>query len=207
MLETAISRLLTMRGQSYGAFGRTMAQPTAAAVGGRSPSIRRRAALPAPGPETAARCRAAACLTVSEARQTTTPPVSLNFATDSHGVRSGVASSNRCGRPRLIAMKLASCGSPVTARSRWLVRRSKLSPKKCAIAFAGSEVGTSAAAGPGQKNRGCDRDEGGRGERRGPDRAQQRADAAGRSDRRSPRPRQAPTSARQRLRRRQRGRD
>ena len=55
---------------------------------------------------------------VSEARQTTTPPVSLNFATDSHGVRSGVASSNRCGRPALIAMKLASCGSPATARSR-----------------------------------------------------------------------------------------
>ena len=40
-------------------------------------------------------------------------------------------------------MKLASCGSPATARSRWLVRRSKLSPKKCAIARAGSEVGTS----------------------------------------------------------------
>ena len=41
-------------------------------------------------------------------------------------------------------MKLANCGSPVTARSFWLVRRSKLSPKKCAIARAGSEVGTSA---------------------------------------------------------------
>ena len=87
---------------------------------------------------------AAACLTVSEARQTTTPPVSLNFADLSHGVRSGVASSSRCGRPVSSAMRLASCGSPATARSRWLVRRSKLSPKKCAIARAGSEVGTSA---------------------------------------------------------------
>ena len=103
---------------------------SAAAAGGRSPATRTRAALPAPGPETAARCRAAACPTVSDARQTTTPPVSLNFATDSHGVRSGVASSSRCGRPRLIATKPASCGSPATARSRWLVRRSKLSPKK-----------------------------------------------------------------------------
>ena len=72
---------------------------SATAAGGRSPAIRTRAALPAPGRETAARSRAAACLTVSEARQTTTPPVSLNFASDSHGVRSGVASSNRCGRP------------------------------------------------------------------------------------------------------------
>ena len=51
----------------------------AAAAGGRSPSIRRRAALPAPGRETAARYRAAACLTVSDARQTTTPPVSVEF--------------------------------------------------------------------------------------------------------------------------------
>ena len=40
----------------------------------------RRAALPAPGRESAARCSAGGVPDVSEARQTTTPPVSLNFA-------------------------------------------------------------------------------------------------------------------------------
>ena len=89
---------------------------------------------------------------VSDARQTTTPPVSLNFVSVSHGVRSGAASSNRCGRPASSAIKVASCASPVTARSRWLVRRSKLSPKKRAIAVAGSDVATSPLPVQGRKS-------------------------------------------------------
>ena len=56
--------------------------------------------------------------TVSEARQTTTPPLSANFCGLSHGVRSGVASRNRCGRPRSSATRLAISASPATARSR-----------------------------------------------------------------------------------------
>jgi len=82
---------------------------------------------------------------VSDARQTTTPPVSLNLATDSHGVRCGVASSSRCGRlefHRDQAWPAADRRS--TARSRWLVRRSKLSSKKFPIAAAGIDIDSSA---------------------------------------------------------------
>ncbi len=81
--------------------------------------------------------------TVSAARQTTTPPAWLNCASESQGVRSGAASSSRCGRPEPSATRLATCGSPATARSGWLVRRSKLSTKNGAIDRAGSEVATS----------------------------------------------------------------
>src|SRR3981189_1338479 len=72
----------------YGAFGRTMAQPTrnsgwrpftihsnARGTSGTRPG-KRCAMSGGGGPE------------VSEERQTTTPPVWLNFATDCHGVRS-----------------------------------------------------------------------------------------------------------------------
>ena len=61
--EHGASRLLTMRDTSLRRL-RPHDGPAdrAAAAGGRSPAIRRRAALPAPGPETAARSRAAACL-------------------------------------------------------------------------------------------------------------------------------------------------
>ena len=145
---------------------------SATAAAGRSPAIRTPAALPAPGRESVARYRPAACLTVSEARQTTTPPVSLNFAGVSHGVRSGVASSNRCGRPPVQRDQLASCGSPATARSRWLVRRSKLSPKKRAIARRGQRRRHLGAAGPGQKQRGRDHRQRGRDDGERPDRAQ-----------------------------------
>ena len=149
-LETAHA-LLTMTGSATAPSAARWPSRSATAAGGRSPAIRTRAALPAPGRETAARYRPAACLTVSEARQTTTPPVSLNFAGVSHGVRSGVASSNRCGRAGSSAIRLASCGSPATARSRWLVRRSKLSPKKCAIARRRQRSRHLGAAGPGQE--------------------------------------------------------
>ena len=84
--------------------------------------------------------------TVSDARQTTTPPLSLNFGMVIHGVRSGTASRNRWGRLAFNEIKAASCASPATARSGWLVRRSKLSPKKRAIAVAGSDVATSPLA-------------------------------------------------------------
>ena len=75
---------------------------------------------------------------VSDARQTTTPPSSLNFADVIHGVRSGVASSRRCGRDGPSATRAASCGSPATACSGRLVRRWKFSPKKRPIADAGN---------------------------------------------------------------------
>ena len=142
-LETPRRRQRCSR-KIYCPFGRTMAQPTRSS--GCLPFTIHSKARGTSGTRPGKRCASSGggVPEVSDARQTTTPPVSLNFATDSHGVRSGVASSSRCGRPASIAMKLASCGSPVTARSLWLVRRSKLSPKKCAIAFAGSEVGTSA---------------------------------------------------------------
>src|SRR5260370_374643 len=93
--------------------------------------------------------------TVSDARQTTTPPVSLNFAKLSHGVRSGVASRNRCGRPASNATRVASCASPVTALKRWLVRRSKLSPQKCAIEAPCSEAATSPPPLQGRKSVGA----------------------------------------------------
>ena len=150
------ARLLTMTSgdrpdELQAAFGRTMAQPTRNS--GCRPSTSQSNARGTSGTRPGNRCAMSAggVPTVSEARQTTTPPVSLNFATFSHGVRSGAASRNRCGRPASSEIKLASCASPPTARSRWLVRRSKLSPKKCAIAVAGSEVATSLARGPGQK--------------------------------------------------------
>ena len=117
---------------------------SAAAAAGRSPASRRRAALPAPGPEIAARSRAAACPAVSDARQTTTPPVSLNFAGVSHGVRSGAASSSRCGRPaseRDQARKLGIAGH----RAQPLVGAPlETVAEKRAIALAGNDVATSA---------------------------------------------------------------
>ena len=103
---------------SYGAFGRTMAQPIRNS--GWRPFTSHSKARGTSGTRPGNRCAISGggVPEVSEARQTTTPPVSLNFAGVSHGVRSGVASSNRCGRPVSSAIRLASCGSPVTARSR-----------------------------------------------------------------------------------------
>ena len=104
--------------QIYGAFGRTIAQPTR--NNGCRPFTSHSKARGTSGTRPGNRCAISGggAPDVSEARHTTTPPVSLNFATDSHGVRCGVASSSRCGRPLSIAMMVASCGSPVTARSR-----------------------------------------------------------------------------------------
>ena len=108
----------TLPQDDYGAFGRTIAQPTR--NNGCRPFTSHSKARGTSGTRPGNRCAISGggAPDVSEARQTTTPPVSLNFATDSHGVRSGVASSSRCGRPLSIAMMVASCGSPVTARSR-----------------------------------------------------------------------------------------
>ena len=57
---------------------------------------------------------------VSDARHTTTPPVSLNFAEFSHGVRAGAASRNRWGQaaPRLLACGLALDDVLVTGPNR-----------------------------------------------------------------------------------------
>ena len=83
---------------------------------------------------------------VSEARQTTTPPVWLNLSRLSHGVRSGVVARKRCGRVGLRLISVANCASPLTAARCRLVRRSKLSSKKCPIAAVGSDVITSPLA-------------------------------------------------------------
>ena len=56
------SALLTMRRQATAPSAARWPSRRATAAGGRSPSIRRRAALPAPGPESVARSRAVACL-------------------------------------------------------------------------------------------------------------------------------------------------
>ncbi len=160
---------------------------SATAAGARSRTTRTPAALPAPGRETAARCPLAACRPCQTARQTTTPPVSLNFAKFSHGVRSGAASRNRWGRPASSEIRVASCASPVTARSGWLVRRSKLSPKKFAIAVPGSDVATSPLPVQGRKSVAAKYPERRRDDRGRPDRAQQTLmpqlnDIAGRDD-------------------------
>jgi uracil-DNA glycosylase len=136
---------------SYGPFGRTIAQPTRNS--GCRPVTSQSNARGTSGTRPGKRCASSAggAPDVSEARHTTTPPDSLNFAGVSHGVRCGVATSNRCGRPPASEISVASCGSPVTARRRWLVRRSKLSPKKRAISRPGIEVATSALPAQGRK--------------------------------------------------------
>src|SRR5581483_3614206 len=105
-------------GFDYCPLGRTMAQPMRS-KGWRpltSHSKARGTSGVSPGKRFAS--SAGTVPAVSEARQTTTPPVSANFCGFSHGVRSGVASRNRCGRPRSSATRLARDASPATARSR-----------------------------------------------------------------------------------------
>ena len=180
---------------------------SATAAAGRSRATRTRAALPAPGRETAARYRPAACLTVSDARQTTTPPVSLNFASVSHGVRSGVASSNRCGRPASSAIRLASCVSPVTAAQRLVGAPLKAVAEETRDRGRRQRRRHFGAAGPGQKQRGRDHRERRARRRRPPRPSAAFADAADGPDRRSRRSRPVPTSAARCRRRPRRGRD
>src|SRR6202453_673549 len=136
----------------HGAFGRTIAHPIR--NNGCRPFTSRSNARGTSGTRPGKRgaISAGGVPDVSGARQTTTPPVRLNFSIVSHGVRSGAVSSSRWGRPASSEIRLASCASPVTARSRWLVRRSKLSPKKRAIAVAGSDVITSEVPVHGNRN-------------------------------------------------------
>ena len=157
----------------YGVFGRTMAQPIRSS--GCRPFTSHSNARGTSGTRPGNRCAISAggVPTVSEARQTTTPPVWLNFASVSHGVRSGVGVEKQMRtrrHPARSGSQAARRRSP--PRSRWLVRRSKLSPKKRAIAVAGSDVATSPLAGPGQKNRRRNDRERGRDDGGRPDRAQ-----------------------------------
>ncbi len=86
---------------------------------------------------------------VSAARQTTTPPSSLNSAGVIHGVCCGVASNITCGREGAAnPINVESCGSPATAASGRPVRRSKFSPKKIPISRAGQRCPELGAADP-----------------------------------------------------------
>src|SRR6266702_6133641 len=75
--------------RNQGAFGRTMAQPTRKS--GWRPFTSHSNARGTSGTMPGKRCAISGggVPTVSEARQTTTPPVSLNLAGKSQGVRSG----------------------------------------------------------------------------------------------------------------------
>src|ERR1700731_4538617 len=96
-IQQALSRPDIGRFNIQGVFGRTMAQPIRSS--GCRPVTKHSNARGTSETRPGNRCAISGggVPTVSEARQTTTPPVSLNFARLSHGVRSGVSLS-RCGR-------------------------------------------------------------------------------------------------------------
>ena len=173
-VETREDALLTIRDVAvYGAFGRTMAQPTRSS--GCRPFTIHSNARGTSGTRPGKRCAISAggVPEVSEARQTTTPPVSLNFASDSHGVRSGVASSNRCGRPciqRDEARELRIAGHRAQPLVGAPLKTVAEEMRDRARRQRGRHFG---AAGPGQEQRGRDGRESRRCDRRGPDRAQQ----------------------------------
>ncbi len=75
--------------RAHGASGARWPSRSAAAAGGRSPANRMCAALPARGRGICRAISAGGVPTVSDARQTTTPPVWLNFCGVSHGVALG----------------------------------------------------------------------------------------------------------------------
>ena len=149
----------------YGFFGRTMAQPIRSS-GWRpftSHSKARGTSGTRPGKRLA--MSAGGVPAVSDARQTTMPPVSLNFAGVSHGVRCGAASSSRCGRPderdQARELRIAGdraqrlVGAPlktVAEKARDRARRQR-----------GRHLG---GAGPGQEQRDADRRQRGRDDHR-----------------------------------------
>ena len=178
----------------YGDFGRTMAQPIRNS--GCRPVTNHSKARGTSGTRPGKRCAISGggVPAVSEARQTTTPPVWLNFARFSHGVRCGAASRKRCGRP---ASSADQGGKLRIARDR---------PQRlvgAALEIVAEEIRDRpcrqrrrhlAAAGPGHKDRGREHRERGRNERPQPRPSAICADGADGRDRRWRRSRQRPTS-------------